>query len=615
MFTISEVESLTARGPGAQLVLDPGGHCTFANARYEGLSGVDAEEARGEGWLEHVHSEDRTSLRAALVRVAEDGHPLETELRLVHPESHETRWARLEAARFVNRAGDVVCLVAHVTDVHELVETRRVLAGRARLIQMNDALMQLGHFELRPATKELFWSEEVHRILGTDPVGYEPRFEDHLTFYHPDDRNKIEAEMRQALATGDRYAAEARMVRVTGEIRVVRTAGTPYRCLEREEMEVIGVIQDITEQRTLVARLEESEERYALAEIASQDGIWEWKPSADELWISPRCREILGMGGDSRSSTLMELEQYIHAEDRFAFRDGLNQHVRLRAPFDRECRVVGSDRWIRARGQARWDASGNPTRMVGILADITGQLEARVELERKSEELQRSNSELERFASVASHDLKEPLRKIRAFCDRIQERGKVEDERTLDYLDRMRRAADRLHDLVGDLLEVARVPVLARDRSSVDLGEVARVVVDQLASSISEAGAKVEMGTLPKVRANRLQMEQVLTNLIENALKYRQTDRQPIIALTGGLDPTSGRALLVVEDNGIGFDPEYSERIFMLFERLHGRQYPGTGLGLALCRRVIEEHGGRIEAHGKPNQGARFMVELPSEGR
>ena len=244
---------------------------------------------------------------------------------------------------------------------------------------------------------------------------------------------------------------------------------------------------------------------------------------------------------------------------------------------------------------------------------------------RQAEELVRSNAELESFANVASHDLQEPLRKIRAFGDRlVAVGGETLTEEAQEYVARMQDAAGRMSGLITDLLQYARVTTKAQPFAEVSLGKIASEVVSDLEVAIEEAGVKVEVGELPELEAEPLQMRQLLQNLIGNALKFRREDVAPVVRVWG--EPVNGLVeeaelpelgedawRIFVEDNGIGFEPKYIERIFGVFQRLHSRhEYPGTGIGLAICRKIAERHHGGITAHSTPQQGSTFIVTLPS---
>jgi signal transduction histidine kinase len=236
-------------------------------------------------------------------------------------------------------------------------------------------------------------------------------------------------------------------------------------------------------------------------------------------------------------------------------------------------------------------------------------------LERRADELARSNAELEQFASIASHDLQEPLRKVRTFtqqltvieADRLSERGN-------DYLKRANSAAERMQTLIEDLLKFSRVATRGRSFAPVDLGQVTTEVLDDLSAEVERSGAIVHVGELPTIDADALQLRQLMQNLISNALKFRREDVIPEVRIDATV--ADDNVELRVHDNGIGFESQYGLRIFRVFERLHGRtEYPGTGIGLALCRKIAERHGGGIVADGEPGVGSTFTVTLPVHPR
>jgi PAS domain S-box-containing protein len=259
-----------------------------------------------------------------------------------------------------------------------------------------------------------------------------------------------------------------------------------------------------------------------------------------------------------------------------------------------------------------------------VTRDMTEKMLAEQNLRAANERLRASNSELEMFASVASHDLQEPLRKIQAFGDQLATgyADKLGEEGAF-YVERMQDAALRMSTLIDDLLTYSRVSSKGRALVPVDLGKIAIEVLDDLETRIKSVNGQVEVGELPVVEADPLQMRQLLQNLIGNALKFHRPGRPPHVRVSarrletdkastvpGGSRP---QIEIRVKDDGIGFEEEYREKIFGLFQRLHGRgEFEGTGLGLAICRKIVDRHGGHIEAHGRPGEGAEVIVTLPA---
>jgi signal transduction histidine kinase len=257
-------------------------------------------------------------------------------------------------------------------------------------------------------------------------------------------------------------------------------------------------------------------------------------------------------------------------------------------------------------------ALGMPRIILLAIEDVTALRETDARLAEQRQELQRSNLALDEYASVASHDLQEPLRKIISFGDQlVTSAGATLDDAQRQQLDRMMNAAGRMRTLVDDLLMYSQVTTRVARFVCTDLGQIAREVLVDLETVIAESGGRVEVGALPVIEADALEMRQLLQNLIGNAIKYRRDDAPPVVTLsaTGLRGPI---CTIVVKDNGIGFKQEYAEKIFKMFARLHNKlQYGGSGIGLAICRRIAERHGGSISADSVIGEGTAFRVNLP----
>lgn len=253
-----------------------------------------------------------------------------------------------------------------------------------------------------------------------------------------------------------------------------------------------------------------------------------------------------------------------------------------------------------------------------MVAERTAALTASTEALRQSNtELERSNQELQDFAYVASHDLQEPLRKIQAFGNLLEdEYGPILGEEGQTYLDRMRNAASRMQGLINDLLTFSRVTTKALPFSPVDLNLIAREVVIDLETLVQATHGKVTIEPLPTIEADPLQMRQMLQNLLSNALKFHKPGVPPVVNISAQaqVDAQTGEELylIAVKDNGIGFDEKYLDRIFTVFQRLHGRgEYEGTGIGLAVVRKIVARHGGTITARSSVGEGSTFLATLP----
>lgn len=272
--------------------------------------------------------------------------------------------------------------------------------------------------------------------------------------------------------------------------------------------------------------------------------------------------------------------------------------------FSRPLQVASGPREITAVGI---EIDAMRERIVEELASVQA---AHRRVEEQAHELQRSNAELEQFAYVASHDLQEPLRKIASFCQALQTRYRGQlDERADQYIDFAVDGAKRMQTLINDLLAFSRAGRSGREQTLVDLNEALADAQASLAGTLESSQAKIAVAALPTVRGDRGQLASLFQNLIANALKFRGADA-PAVHIT--VDRDNGKWEISCLDNGIGIDPEYAERIFLIFQRLHSREaYEGTGIGLALCRKIVEYHGGRIWLDTDYSDGACFHFTLP----
>jgi PAS domain S-box-containing protein len=272
---------------------------------------------------------------------------------------------------------------------------------------------------------------------------------------------------------------------------------------------------------------------------------------------------------------------------------------------------TGKEIIIESRWALQADVDGMPRGFLEINRDITARKRAEEALRANMARLELVNTELQEFAHVASHDLQEPLRKILTFCDMARKRSApVLDSTAQEYLDRVVNSASRMRQLLRDLLEFSRVATRSEPFKKIDLFKIAREAADVFEAPDKDTDWQIEIKNMPAIEANESQMLRLFQNLIGNALKFRSAEA-PHIEVCGKFDGY-GVCEIFVKDNGIGFDSQFAELIFKPFQRLHGRgEYDGTGMGLAICRKIVERHGGHIMAESEPGKGSIFIIRLP----
>ena len=435
----------------------------------------------------------------------------------------------------------------------------------------------------------------------------------------------------------------------------------PY-FMDPEETEPSGIFcvaHNVTEAVLAQQKLEEEKQRTALALETGGLGILSTNWQEGTVTADKRAREIFGFEGEQSFDAFLSR---IHPDDRQLREEAIREGDK-HGSFNFEVRLLfpdGSIRWIHSRGMIKKNSDGQLVGSFGLIQDITAQKEfaltlheeveqrtAELEVANKTlrqlnEELLRSNANLEEFARAASHDLKEPVRKMQVFASRLKETLSDRlNEEEKDVFRRMERAAERMGLLVDDLLEYAHLGGVQGKTEAIDLNEKLSRILSDLELMISEKGAFVEIDKLPVIKGQRRQIQQLFQNLLTNALKYSRKDVAPHVRITSKVikseevDERVAKAIfkpgtsnkqssvsmpqyfhqIEVTDNGIGFPPEDAEKIFQVFTRLHGKdEYVGTGIGLSIAKKVVENHNGYIYATGRPGIGATFTVLFPAEG-
>ncbi|MDX2003586.1 MAG: ATP-binding protein [Chitinophagales bacterium] len=378
------------------------------------------------------------------------------------------------------------------------------------------------------------------------------------------------------------------------------------------------------EQRKLIEKqLTQQYHELQEAQTIAKLGSFKWNLYENTVSCSNQTYVNLGI----ENTTKLDLDTFIglvHPDDQPMARETMENSLQSGEGYSFTVKIIKQDTQachiMLCKGETIKDKTGKPNLLIGTIQDITQQKETEIELAQKAKELERSNAELEMFAYAASHDLQEPLRKIRSFADRLSEGfHEVLGVKGLDYLERMNSASLRMQKLIEDLLNYSRLSKNKDDFEPTDMNTLVNEVVSDLEISIQQKQASIHTDSIPEIEVIPSQMRQLFTNLLSNALKFTDANVQPIISIQAseilydtGLGSSQKCCKLVIKDNGIGFDEKFSDKIFILFQRLHGRsEYEGTGIGLALVKKIIDNHHGTIVANSTLGKGTTFTIILP----
>ncbi|MGO9118679.1 MAG: sensor histidine kinase [Desulfomonilaceae bacterium] len=373
--------------------------------------------------------------------------------------------------------------------------------------------------------------------------------------------------------------------------------------------------------------VKESEERLRHALEVGQLGSWGLNVKTGSAWRTLRHDRIFGYQEMLPEWTYRMFLDHVLPEDVKEVDDKFNEALRTQTEWNFECRIRradGVERWIRAQGLPQFDDRNELTEMVGLVQDISDRKRAEEALKKAHDELElrvqertaeltRSNEDLQQFAYVASHDLQEPLRNVANCLQMLEQDYKNKLDATADqYIHYAVESSVRMKDLINDLLAYSRVATKGKPPRQIDCEKILERALINLNSAITEAGAVITHDALPTTSADDTQLLQVFQNLIGNAIKFRR-DEPPQIHVSAVKDKKEW--IFSVKDNGIGIQSQHLDRIFVIFQRLHKRsEYDGTGMGLAIVKKIVERHGGRIWAESEPGTGTTFYFTIPDKG-
>jgi PAS domain S-box-containing protein len=568
------------------------------------FTGMSVEDIQGWGWINSLHPDDRERTAEIWRHSLQTRSLYDTEYRLRRHDG-EYRHVAVRGSPVADEDGAIREWVGTCTDITErkLADEalRKVsLYARSLLEASLDPLVTIsreGHITDVNRATEMATGIARDVLIGSD-------FSDYFT-----DPQKAREGYQQVFAEGYVRDYPLAVRHTSGRVTDVLYNATVFRNEAGEIEGVFAAARDVTERK-------KAEEAVRKASLYARSLL---EASLDPLVTISRDGHITDVNRATETATGIARDRLIGSD----FSEYFTDPKKAREGYQQ----VFAEGFVRDYALAILHTSGHVMDVVynatvfrneageieGVFAaarDITDRKRAEEELAHRAQELARSNEELEQFAYVASHDLQEPLRMVASYTQLLASRYHQHLDSTADkYIDYAVEGAQRMQALINDLLALSRVTTRGTPFVPVDLNLVVREVCGMLAATIHEKDARVESENLPVVMADATQMRQLLQNLIANAMKFHG-EQSPAVRIRGSRD--AGEWTISVEDNGIGIDPQYADRIFLAFQRLHTRtEYPGNGIGLAICKKIAQRHGGRIWVESREGEGAKFIFTLP----
>ncbi len=515
-------------------------------------------------------------------------------------------------AEFVALSTNEKQYVAIVKDISEFKKRENALAASEsnyRFLVENTTDMICRHYPDGLYKDVTSSSESIIGYNKSELLGKSP-----YTHFHPDDIRRIKEDSHEkVLEQQDVSRIQYRYKHKNGHYVWLDTISRAITNEQGEVVELITSSRDITIQKEFEIKIREREILLNRAQNMARLGVWIMDPKSNVFtFSSPFTRELYNVP-DGEVFSIKHVQEIFHPDDFAGFEERFKAlQVKNPEPFEHQHRIIrdGKTQWLWVKGFPDFNENGKFEKIFGITLDITHVMDQERELNATVEALKRSNDELVQFAYVASHDLQEPLRMIGSFTQLLQRKYQGQLDETADkYINYAVDGAQRLQQMINDLLQYSRVNTSDLPTKETDLNELAKRVITGMQTSIEAEKATVNVSELPTLQVVPSLMERLLQNLISNALKYR-SEEPPAIDINVIESPSE--FIFSVKDNGIGIDEKFKEKIFVIFQRLQ-KDDRGTGIGLAICKRIVHKHRGQMWVESKPGKGSTFYFTLPKE--
>lgn len=546
-------------------------------------------------------------------RILETGKPETMEYEMEVQEGK--RWFLGRISRIGSAAGapKTVCMLAR--DITERKQMMEALKESETFLNDAQKLAHVGSWHWDIATNDVTWSEELYNIFGLRPENFGASYEAFLQTVHEEDRAFVKGKVDGSYVSHEPFTYHCRIVRPDGTIRITLHHGDVVVGEDGRAVRMYGTTQDVTKSKDQEEKLERSLSALRAIVDSTADGLLVVDNHGKIITYNHKFIQMWGVP-DSVIATKDDNKALEFALGQLKDPEDFLKKVReLYALPDAESydEIDFKDGRIIERYSQPQRLGNESIGRVWSFRDVTDQRNFQEKLAAKAQELARSNADLDQFASAASHDLKEPLRSVASYLQLLEKKYLDNlDQDGKKYILRAVSASVRMQTLIEDLLRYARLGIKEQGLVEVDSSVVFRRMVEILRPYIDEAGAKVKAGPLPKVEFVESDLLQIFQNLVGNAIKFRSKD-PPMVEVSARKD--EGSWTFMVKDNGIGIEPQYFDQIFKVFNRLHSqRHYPGTGIGLAICKKIVEYHDGKIWLESEPGKGSAFYFTIPEKG-